>query len=53
MDRVLRGARPDFPTAAPPALVELAAACWAANPADRPAFRDICQRLQRLADALA
>jgi hypothetical protein len=44
--------RPTFPSAAPTALAELAAACWASSPADRPNFAEVGSRLQRLADSL-
>jgi serine/threonine protein kinase len=50
MERVLhRGGRPAFPSGAPRTYVELATACWAASPADRPSFDDIVGRLQEMA----
>ncbi|KAI8469487.1 MAG: hypothetical protein J3K34DRAFT_459366 [Monoraphidium minutum] len=54
IDRVLcRGARPHFPAGAPRAYVDLANACWAASPVDRPAIPDILGALQRMGDAAA
>ena len=53
-DAVLRrGARPAFPPGAPRAYVELAAACWAPAPGDRPSFADVGAALHAMADAMA
>lgn len=53
MDRVCRAnTRPHFPSATPPAFAGLAQACWSANPASRPAFADIADRLQAMLDRL-
>jgi hypothetical protein len=48
-----RGARPVFPAGTPRAYVNLATACWATSPVDRPAFSDILGQLQAMADACA
>ncbi|KAI8469489.1 MAG: kinase-like domain-containing protein [Monoraphidium minutum] len=44
-----RNRRPAFPPGAPAGYVSLAAACWAAAPADRPAFGEAVAALQRMA----
>ncbi|KAI8469616.1 MAG: hypothetical protein J3K34DRAFT_521983 [Monoraphidium minutum] len=49
---LLRGARPRLPTATPRPLAALAAACWAASPADRPNFDEIAAELQQMSSAL-
>ncbi|PNH06403.1 putative serine/threonine-protein kinase [Tetrabaena socialis] len=46
--RVLSGARPAFPRAAPPAWKELAGECWAQLPEQRPSFEQVVQALQAL-----
>ncbi|KAI8470348.1 MAG: kinase-like domain-containing protein [Monoraphidium minutum] len=40
------GARPTFPPHTPPPLAELACDCWAADPAARPGFAEIVDRLE-------
>lgn len=42
------GLRPAFPPDAPEAYVRLARDCWAADPALRPAFGAVAERLERL-----
>ena len=52
--RVLQqGARPSFPAGTPPAFADLAAACWAPSPGDRPGFAEVIARLHTMADGLA
>ncbi|KIZ05851.1 putative serine/threonine-protein kinase pats1 [Monoraphidium neglectum] len=51
--RVLKGARPSFPSGPPQPYVQLASACWATDPAMRPAVADIITSLQRMAADMA
>jgi hypothetical protein len=49
VERVIkRGARPAFPPGAPPAFIELATACWAAEPGARPGFDQIIGALEAM-----
>ncbi|EFJ52285.1 hypothetical protein VOLCADRAFT_47089, partial [Volvox carteri f. nagariensis] len=48
----LRGRRPRVPEWAPPFLARLINACWAAEPRERPHFRDILYLLQREMEAV-
>jgi serine/threonine protein kinase len=53
-ERVVReGARPRFPSSAPAAFVRLAQACWVTEPGARPAFGEIAERLERIAEELS
>jgi hypothetical protein len=45
--------RPRFPSSAPRAYADLAAACWASDPAARPGFGAIIGALHRMANAMA
>lgn len=46
-NRVCRtGRRPSFPPGAPRAYADLAAACWSADPSERPPFNDIISGLE-------
>jgi hypothetical protein len=45
---VLRGMRPHFPRGTPPSYEVLAAACWAAQPGQRPSFPQIISQLQEM-----
>jgi hypothetical protein len=47
-DSVRAGLRPRFPQGTPRALEKLAAACWAADPAARPAFPEVLRGLEGL-----
>jgi len=44
----MQGSRPSFPASAPPALVDLAARCWAHDPAARPTFASVIKELQAI-----
>lgn len=48
-----RNARPLFPPGAPAPYTAIAAACWAANPAERPTIDSIIEQLQQLAASMA
>jgi hypothetical protein len=51
IERVARaGMRPRFPSATPKGYVELASACWAADPAARPSFKAIILQLHAMLD---
>ncbi|KAI8466336.1 MAG: kinase-like domain-containing protein, partial [Monoraphidium minutum] len=53
IERVYKtGLRPRFPSTAPPAFAGLAEACWQSDPARRPVFAEIAQRLEALAAEL-
>lgn len=43
------GLRPRFPAGAPPEFVSLAEDCWHADPAARPCFVRVCERLEAVA----
>jgi hypothetical protein len=47
-----KGARPAFPPGTPQAFVNLAAACWAPDPAARPRMGDVVAALQAIAKDL-
>jgi hypothetical protein len=54
IDRVVNhGARPAFPAGSPRAYAALAEECWRAEPAARPTFAQIAERLEALAAAIA
>jgi len=54
VDRVLNGnRRPTFPVGAPRAYVDLASACWALSPADRPTMEEVVERLGGLSEQMA
>ncbi len=48
---VQKGLRPGVPPGTPMALGQLMEACWAQDPAHRPAFRDLTPRLQLMLEA--
>lgn len=48
-----KGSRPRFPSTTPAAFVELAQACWAADPAARPNFTQIAEALDRMVAELS
>jgi hypothetical protein len=54
IERVYKtGLRPRFPSTAPPAFVSLAEACWQSDPAARPTFLDISERLEAMGTQMA
>jgi len=53
IERVYKtGMRPRFPSTAPAQFVSLAEACWQTDPARRPSFNEISERLEQLAAEL-
>lgn len=50
-DFVRQGGRPSFPPGTPRRIAELAAACWAHRPEDRPTMDEVGAALQGIADA--
>ncbi|AJF96760.1 ser/thr kinase [Pandoravirus inopinatum] len=49
---VLDGMRPTIPTACPPDLADLMAACWDADPDARPSMGEVVSRLDAIALAM-
>ncbi|KAJ4457932.1 hypothetical protein PAPYR_6457 [Paratrimastix pyriformis] len=51
-DIIDRGARPSIPPGTPPALRALMCQCWAENPAQRPTFPQIVDRMRAICGAM-